>query len=145
MITHDAGNKPGYALFDGPTLVEVSRTFIHPREVRKRWPFHDAGDPLKVIVEIPTSRGGNTPASVDSLITLAITAGRVIGRYEELGQRVRTVTPNQWKGSVPKAIHHKRIKARLTSEELALLVGASGDMIDAVGIGLWDLGRLEGP
>lgn len=138
MIAHDPGNKPGYARFNGPTLTEVGTRFLVPVN---RGPCHEA----RVIVEVPTGRGGNTKATPDNLIALALKAGRVIGRYEQLGQFVLTVTPNQWKGSVPKAIHHKRIRAALSTDELLLLVGASSDVIDAVGLGLWDLGRLVGP
>lgn len=141
MIAHDPGNKPGYARFHGPTLVAVSKTFMDPPSPAL-FPWECD---RRVIVEVPTGRGGNTKATPDNLIALALSAGRVIGRYEQLGQLVRTVTPNQWKGSVPKAIHHKRIRAALGEDELRLLVGATGDVIDAVGIGLWELGRLEGP
>lgn len=139
MIAHDPGAKPGYARFRGPTLIEVGTMFLFPVV------YLGSPEESRVIVEVPTGRGGNTRATPDDLIKLALTAGRVIGRYEQLGQYIHTVTPNHWKGSVKKEISHRRIKAVLGEDELRLLVGASGDVLDAVGLGLWELGRLAGP
>ncbi len=140
MIAHDSGGKPGYARFHGPSLVEVSKEFLYPHYLAPTGKNEN-----RVIVEIPCWRGKNTKASPDSLITLGIRAGIVAGRYEQLEQRVQLVHPHKWKGNVPKNVHHPRIKAALCADELALIRGASGDMLDAVGLGLWELGRLAGP
>lgn len=60
-------------------------------------------------------------------------------------------TPATWKGQVPKEVHHARILARLTSAELADLPpcrvskgnphGYDNNMLDAIGLGLFYLGR----
>lgn len=60
-----------------------------------------------------------------------------------------SVYPPQWKGNVPKKIMTERIKKLLTSKERAIL--DAGDwpkslehnVVDAIGIGLWRLGRLK--
>ena len=60
------------------------------------------------------------------------------------------VFPHIWKGSVPKAIHQRRIRSKLLDSEIRVLdkceVAESylHNTVDAVGIGLWALGRLKG-
>lgn len=51
--------------------------------------------------------------------------------------------PSAWKGNVPKAAHHRRIKRALTAEELYALRDLGHDTWDAVGIGLFHLGRTK--
>lgn len=57
------------------------------------------------------------------------------------------VYPHTWKGMVPKEEHQPKILAALAPEELALVEAVMPpylrhNMIDAVGIGLYDVGRL---
>lgn len=57
------------------------------------------------------------------------------------------VYPQDWKGMVPKATHQPKILACLSPEELALVEAVMPpslrhNVIDAVGIGLHDVGRL---
>jgi len=54
------------------------------------------------------------------------------------------VKPSVWKGQVPKKIHGNRILLALDKEEL-LRVASIGNhnTIDAIGIGLWALGRIK--
>jgi hypothetical protein len=53
---------------------------------------------------------------------------------------VRLVYPGQWKGQVPKDIHNRRVLAKLTPEERAL-VPNDHNAIDATGLLLWSLER----
>ncbi len=85
----------------------------------------------------------------DSLIKLT----RIVGRCEELaraeGATFETVKPAKWKGSVPKAICHRRIFVRLTAPELSQVdfdlrgvpKSKQHNVWDAIGIGMWRLGR----
>ena len=58
-------------------------------------------------------------------------------------------TAQEWKGSVPKRIHHPRLAAKLTPAERAVVAEAAvrvpasllHNVWDAVGLGLWGLGR----
>lgn len=128
MIAHDPGARAGWAEFnEAGRLVRVERAELRPAPGER------------VIVEVPESRGGRTRATTDDLIKLATRAGDYVGFARAHGAIVETVTPSRWKGSVPKKIHHARIKASLSPAELALLAGASSDMIDAVGLGVWYL------
>ena len=61
--------------------------------------------------------------------------------------KVITYKPFEWKGNVPKEVHHKRILRALTSKETTLLPHMDGDyehdLYDAVGIGLFYLQRTS--
>ncbi len=66
------------------------------------------------------------------------------------GCELTTPTPAEWIGQCPKSTtgdpwkspRGKRIASRLTKEELAI-VPTQHDAIDAVGLGLWKVGRLS--
>lgn len=59
---------------------------------------------------------------------------------------IRKVRPAEWKGQVPKKIHHPRIKQSLVTHERAIIDGMNkGDLkhvMDAIGIGLFACGRM---
>jgi hypothetical protein len=135
LIAHDSGAKPGTAFFYGQSLtyVAAASTSIHlPSGAR-------------ALIEIPESRGGRTNTPTDDLIKLALRAGEFGGYCHAAGASVEYVKPSRWKGTTPKKICHERVRAELSRAELSLLVGRSIDCWDAVGIGLWDLGRVPGP
>ena len=81
-------------------------------------------------------------ARTDDVIALAQAAGRIAANYPD----ARWVLPGLWKGGVPKSAHQKRIRAVLTSEEGDKLAGMNKgtlkQVLDAIGLGLWALGRL---
>lgn len=66
-------------------------------------------------------------------------------------RRLVTWTASAWKGSVPKDIHHPRIRHALGPDETAILERAikaapktnAKEILDAVGIGLYGLGRTQ--
>jgi hypothetical protein len=132
MIAHDPGRRAGWVRFFGRRLIHVSTSILLPN------------DGEHVIVEYPEGRGGNTRATPDDLIALAYRAGKYAGRCEERGAIVTCVKPSEWKGGVPKKIHHPRIRKRLSSVELALCEGAPPDIWDAIGLGLWLLDTSSG-
>lgn len=58
----------------------------------------------------------------------------------------RYVMPFEWKGNIKKEIMTNRISASLTAHERGVIVSIGAkdhNTIDAVGIGLWQLGRLQ--
>lgn len=148
MLAIDPGAHPGYALFDDEDneLAECSNVFsdYYMRESR-------------VVCERPVIYR-HSEADPNTIITLAITAGMQV--KECIGQRravvVQWYEPRQWKGQLPKTtklkdyVVYKRVVAALNkdeNEELArVLADISAkekfDVVDAVGIGLHDLGRL---
>jgi hypothetical protein len=134
--------------------------------------YHD------VVVEIPQGDGRSVPT--DDLIRVAVAGARLAERLA-LGD-VRELRPREWKGSVPKPVHHMWMWAELSTQERALLGGSkmhhailsacerggaerwrkpgdryyrarelptvdrrriTHDLLDAVALGLYHLGRLK--
>ena len=60
---------------------------------------------------------------------------------------VVTVFPADWKGNVPKDVMTERIRRALTDEERARIekcpASLMHNVLDAIGIGLWKLGRIN--
>ena len=102
-----------------------------------------------VIVECPEYRAHDR-VNPNVLIELAIKVGRHVERAASLGIAAELVRPSEWKGSVPKKIHQPRICRELDAQELELLgdvlclhsQSKGHNVVDAVGIGLFHLGRL---
>jgi hypothetical protein len=50
--------------------------------------------------------------------------------------------PRVWKGGIAKPPHHRRIIEALSEAEREVAKGATHDAMDAIGIGLYALGRV---
>ncbi len=111
------GAGPTTPSFGGIRVMVIERPKIYPARQMK-------GDP-------------------NDIVTLALQAGGYMYQFRELGAQVLTVYPHEWKGQVPKDIHHPRIFKKLSLEEAAVCGAggrglnkkALGDMLDAIGIG----------
>lgn len=85
-------------------------------------------------------------AAWSNLLDLAYISGRVSGGVAE----VRFLRPSIWTGKRNKAANHPRIRSRLSAAETRALEeglancpkGNHKEILDAVGIGLYDLERL---
>jgi hypothetical protein len=92
----------------------------------------------RVIVETPVLYPTKRKQHKDVRNLLA-----VADKLKALSVRPFGVSPSAWKGQVPKKIHGNRIFAELRREEiLAIVCIENHNTIDAVGLGLWFLGRL---
>lgn len=105
--------------------------------------------PMLVVYERPQIyRASKSKGDPNDLIGLAAVGAGVVMLYP--GARVLTPTPAEWCGQLPKATRGRasasprarRILSRLTSIELPRAPDQH-DALDAVGLGLWALGRLE--
>lgn len=110
-------------------------------------PFDVYDRPLTIVAELPqVYRAGRSKADPNDLVKLAFWLGVKVGscRYDEL----HLVLPNRWKGTVPKDIMQTRIDEALSEDERRVLdsfkiqKSLKHNLYDAVGIGLWFLGRL---
>jgi hypothetical protein len=132
LMAIDPGAIAGVAIFDGDTLDSVRRV-KHARS----WVCDTAVD--KLVVETPViTRSTRNPASI---ITLAITAGILIGKVD--AKKLERVAPSTWKGSRPKDVDNRytlRLLSELERYRMGVLI-SDHNVIDAVGIGLWALGR----
>jgi hypothetical protein len=105
----------------------------------------------RVVIERPMIYpGGRQKARPADIIALAVRAGEWGGKVAAFtGSVPEYVEPARWKGQVPKDIHHARILAKLSPEEQAVLTSAGNgvapskrhNIVDAVGIGLFAVGR----
>lgn len=151
LITIDPGRDTGWAAFSNKSLVEarvIAKADLFEGTVHAGWalPYWMGLLPL-VLIELPQ----HVKAPVMDLITLAVGVGEYKRFYESQGCVVQTVWPTTWKHSVPKEIHNQRVLAALRDAELDLLPkrprskknSYDHNMLDAVGMGLWKVGRLR--
>ena len=107
--------------------------------------------PTHFISEVPqVYRVGASKGDPDDLIQLA----GVVGVFSALftATTYLGVKPREWKGQVPKDVHHARLVKTLTPKELAMVKAAAPpslrhNVLDAVGIGRYwfDLQRRAAP
>lgn len=101
-----------------------------------------------VIIEKPQWRPKEKKIDINDLISLAVMVGELKERYSVFS-RVELVLPTTWKGSVPKRVMCDRVLSRMMINEREKLPRRprakdyDHNMLDAVGIGLWKLGRLR--
>lgn len=87
-------------------------------------------------------RGALMRGDPNDLIQLAAVKGAIIQRFAHLEGNIFAPKPSEWKGQVPKDVHHERILKRLSHEEQKLWP-KNKNARDAIGLGLWKLGRLK--
>ncbi len=137
MIAIDPGVKAcGVAWFDNGAL-SIAR-LVPVRDLRKIRQDTD------LVIEMPRIYPGSDQRKGDlnDLLNLAAVVGFCEGLF--LCDQKRYF-PSIWKGQVPKMVMVERIKKTLSEAERAcvVLAGAkSHNVWDAVGIGLFHLGRL---
>ena len=120
-----------------------------------------AGDAFRTslwVVEHPVKRGTRRSTHADVQILQEASDAIALSTVARSELRER-VAPEVWKGQVPKEVHHGRILDRLSLAELECVKpyrggfgkrGVVGDhpnlkeAMDAIGIGLWRCGRLQG-
>ena len=96
-----------------------------------------------VIVELPQIYPGH-PVPPNDLVNLAFLAGRYAGASTG---KIYTVAPHAWKGNLPKDVCNARVLAKLDAVERGIVEGCDvpkgqkHNVIDAIGIGLFFLGR----
>lgn len=137
LLAVDPGACAGYAYFTNGTLFAAG---LLPCELL----------PHVLVIEIPQIYTLRTSkADPNDIITLAVSAGEVIGRVQARGcQRVIRVRPHEWKGAIPKEVHHARLLKSLTPRErriveaLKLPKSKVHNVWDAIGIGKWALERV---
>lgn len=151
MLAIDPGTKAiGWAKFDAHGLVECGvaattcrETYLALSSLTKQIP----GD-ADVWVECMSARDSDTVRRSQDILNVQWMGAAIAAALSYPGLP-HPVTPLEWKGSVPKEIHHQRVEKRLTLIEKEImdrcLEGVPSKLrhnaIDAIGIGLWRLGR----
>lgn len=95
--------------------------------------------PDLVVVECPVvyPRGAGKGEDPNDLIQVALSAGACMAAC----LHSVTVTPGEWKGQVPKDIHHRRIEPQLTEAMRRDINSVPAilrhNVLDAIALGLW--------
>lgn len=157
MICIDPGLRGcGAALFHEQKLIEAR--YISNPEKTRRGPvaWRAMADAIMntwgwmgpvtsdMYLEVPQVYGGPRAEDPNDLIDLAGVDGAIASRYAS--SNLNFFLPRQWKGQVPKDKMTQRIKEQLFDFELARVKSAGAkdhNTYDAIGIGLFVLGRLE--
>lgn len=105
----------------------------------------------RVVVELPqiyprghhlSPKAGTDP---NDLLHLAAVVGALGAIFSSVSDVV-FVLPFEWKGQVPKKIHHERALSKLSPNELLLVpklpASKLHNVLDGIALGLHDVGRL---
>lgn len=153
LISFDpAVHHVGWAAFDAGKLARCGLENGKPlgAALERRFRAGTGGwQGLRVIVEVPqVYQQRNWRGDPNDLIEVALVAGRVAQSFGADGPEAELIRPHAWKGNAPKEVMLKRIVNRLDDAEQAVLHTAKvpgslrHNVIDAIGIGLWALGRI---
>ena len=144
LIAIDPGRTTGWALF---LFGELESAGWKTDQEMLLEPIHSASY-ADVVLEVPRIYPRKGKGDQNDLIDLAVLVGDLRGYYRRRGGNVLLVPPRKWKGTVPKGIHNERVLDALKSHEKKRLPRRprakeyDHNMVDAVGLGLWKLGRL---
>jgi hypothetical protein len=101
--------------------------------------------PDVLVLEQPRIYPGVRREDPNDLIQLAGVLGAIAAHWES-APTIVAYYPAAWKGQVPKKVMTKRILKHLATGELSRLVSVGAkdhNTIDAVGLGLFHLGRMK--
>jgi hypothetical protein len=139
------GPCAGWAQFEGTNLFAAGLSRTKEKTTKARAKVHQAyleslgAYEFRVLSESMAFRQGRNKGNPQDLMDVNLIAGHVGTDW---------VLPHEWKGMTPKEIHQPKILACLTPEERAIVDAIKPpslrhNAIDAIGIGLWDVGRLK--
>ena len=135
LLTIDPGvNKSAVALWSALGTL----TFADDIENAAVFRIIEGVGEARVVVETPVLYPTKRKQHKDVKDLLEIANRMKAAAFRALG-----VSPAAWKGQVPKRIHGERILKALRREEILAVVSIENhNTIDAIGLGLWVLGRL---
>jgi hypothetical protein len=116
------------------------------------WPLlSEREDVVEIVVERPQVYSARfLRGDPNDLVTIAIVGAELVGMFRTLEQdlKITWYYPKTWKGNVDKAAHQPRILSTLSDVERACITTVRAkalmhNVIDAVGIGLFHLGRMD--
>lgn len=153
LATVDLGvNRCGLATWLDGRLVYVGEPSIQKDHGDRPWAMglrlvgevsRSLGDgPVVWWIEVPQDYDSFRVASGD-LDRMREVLGWVSLWRSDGGAEVKKIFPRAWKGNVPKQIHQNRMTKLLREEEIGLIraLERKADAMDAVGLGLYVLGR----
>ena len=150
VIAVDPGEWSGVAVFKDGTLIhselvgkgfEAACQFVQTCSLPN---FHR--EPVQGVIEIPqVYQQRQWKGDPNDLIGVAVLVGVFGSWLRRLDAKVKFVKPHEWKGSRPKVVDIKYTMSLLTLGEKTavpeLPQSKLHNVIDAIGIGLWQLKR----
>jgi hypothetical protein len=104
-----------------------------------------SGEDEILVLEYPMIYPHGKTKRPNDIVTLAYAAGRLTANVPL--NKIKKIHPRDWKGTIDADLVTNRILERLTPGERALIPDIPKDLlhnvIDAVGLGLWDLQRMR--
>jgi hypothetical protein len=136
LISIDPGKTPGIAVFKDGVLVDCGID-------TSQTPYAPSGPDFQCVCEIPqVYRIGKGKGDPNDLVMVAACAGRMTALFPNPS----FVKPERWKAQVDGDIMCDRIVKFLTPGEASKIPNYPDsyrhNVIDAIGIGLWKLGRM---
>lgn len=160
MITIDPNLRGcGVAVWRGAVL-EVAMYVAGPSTGRGYWVAEELASNVElavkdsihdvriIVCEYPRFYGStHQKGDPNDLIDVAVVGAAVSTKLDSLCSHIESVFPSDWKGNVKKSIMLERIWSKLSEEEKAVVQKTNKsdreDVLDAIGIGLHKLGRLN--
>lgn len=131
----------------------ISASIYEARGLGRGWGLdvghHGVAGLVDIVCEHMCTRGPEAPQRPDDLIMVEAVGCLTAAR---LGHVSRLYPASEWKGSIPKDVHHPRIRAALGPvDEIVIATFAAAqagktnvkEVWDAIGIGLFSLGRID--
>lgn len=131
---------------DGGRPFLVTDFFFQDMQKGFQFPYEIGSGNYHLIIERPQvyMGAGKSKGDPNDLISVALIVGAVlscaVGTY---GWSAETVLPSTWKKQVPKRITKSRLQKELAPEEAEKVRWSNHDIVDAVAIGCWKLGRYR--
>ena len=162
LLTIDPGARyAAWALWDAAGLVEARQT---PDSNALRTIIQNVAGPthayvanvvavqprspggIDVLVELPQEYADDKEERSKDLFRVAATAGALAFAFDVPGNTVKFVRPPEWKGQVPKRVHHARALTVLSAREQSRIYSTPKvhhNVMDAVAMGLWARRRIR--
>lgn len=138
----------GLNLIKAFTLHSKEESWLYSAEaialqLREEFEFNRPSGIDRFFVESPVYFGGKNRVVAESgdLCKLAMLAGMILHECMRFSRMVELVTPGEWKGNLPKSVCAARIRRTMGREFPNYRL--SNHAVDAIGIGLWSLGRFK--
>lgn len=154
-ITFDPGKRSAaWAVFDGPVLVRCGMERwgdnVFPLSLEELFRASRTWEPMRVLIEYQQiyAHGRARTRNAADILSVTLTAGRIAQAIGPHAGAPRFVLPHEWKGSVRADVMLGRIVAILSSSERDILHATQvprtllHNVVDAIGLGLWSVGRL---
>lgn len=145
LASIDPGTRSvGFAVFTGGTLTEAG--LCVPDVTVPPW-LRDLD--VIVVEQMQVYVQSKQKGDPNDLISVAQVAGEFVGAARVLNPGIEAIyyRPSVWKRSVPKAVMGERILRALRAEERDKIAHVAKSLlhnaIDAVGLGLYELGRMR--